>query len=148
MKAKNQPPKNKIGRLFEKVFNKKYQTDEIKNSGAGIWYKMDAENSRLLFSLKATKNESYRLTKGDLSELNLEARGPGGLGGNIIPAMAICFVEGDEPKSSDEIIVALPMDDLVALLTEQAKVFKPTKSDEKYERAKVPSLFRKIEEEN
>lgn len=128
--------------MFETLFAKKYKSKKVPGSGNQPFRKMDIEGNSLLWSLKATKNESFRITKKDLKEVYDAVKGSGGVGGTIIPGLAICFVEGDEPKPSDKIMAIIDMDDLVAISEQEIKLFELSKSKEKQSIAKIPSLFR------
>jgi hypothetical protein len=143
------PNKNKqdIGSQFEQVFSDKYNVDKVKASGALPFWKLDADAGRILFSLKATSNESFRVTKKDLDEANNAIIGPGGVGGDTIPGMAICLVENEQPTANDPMYAVVPMDDLVRLLEERAEVFRASKKRERFARASVPELLRKSQEE-
>src|SRR5688572_17360735 len=129
---------SKIGELFEKLFVKRYSTNKVPRSGAGFVYKLDADNAKFLFSLKATKNKSFSVKKEDLEEVHEGVKGQGGIGGDHIPAMVHTLVEGQEPSPSDKIYITLEFDDLVQLLKEDGKVFESTKTDDKYATSKVP----------
>lgn len=139
--------KNKIGREFEEVFADKYGVDKVKNSGAGLFFKMDAENAALLFSLKATANKSFSVKKDDLKEVFDAVKGPGGVGGDIIPAMCFTLLEEEKPTPSDSVFIMLDFNDLVRLLTEDRKIFKEDKVSAKYREADTPSLLRDLDNE-
>ena len=134
--------KGKIGRIFEELFVKRYSTNKVPRSGAGFVYKLDADNAKFLFSLKATKNKSFSVKKEDLEEVHEGVRGQGGIAADHIPMMIYSLVEGEEPSPSDKIYAVLEFDDLVQLLTEDGKVFESTKVDDKYATSKVPSILR------
>ena len=131
-----------IGRKFESLFAKLFGGTEVPGSGNQPFRKMDIEGDSLLWSLKATKKESFRLNKKDLKEVYEAVRGPGGVGGSVIPGLAICFVEGEEPSTKDEIFAVIPMNDLVALFEDEAKIFENTKPKEKLKKTEIPTLFR------
>lgn len=78
------------------------------NSGAGVRYKLDLKLSSILFSVKHTEHESYRLTAANLREALSGAQGPGGRG--EIPAMAIRM------QGFPEDVFVLRASDLVEIL--------------------------------
>lgn len=135
-----------IGTQFEKLFAKLFGGKEVPGSGNQPFRKMDTEQGTfILWSLKATSQESFRITKKDLDEVYEAVRGLGGVGSGTVAGLAICFVEGDEPTSSDKIFAVLDMDDYVMQLKEKPEIFSPSKADIKYAKAKVPQLLRQAE---
>jgi hypothetical protein len=137
--------KQEIGRLWETLFQKLYGGRKQPASGSTPYYKLDIEGDSLLWSLKATSNESFRITKSDLTEAYDAVKGPGGTGADIIPAMAICFVEGSEPKPSDTQIAILFLDDFVRLLKEHPELFELSKSEIKIATSKIPAILRDLD---
>lgn len=123
---------------FEGRFAKKFGGKLVPRSGAGIYHKLDVRDNKFLWSLKWTGKESFRITKAIWKEVNDEVYGPGGLGLDFMPGLAI-ELEG-------ETYALLKMDDLVGLLESDVKVFSPTKKSELRARASVPRLLR-LEEE-
>lgn len=141
-----QEDKQLIGRLFESLFVKIFGGKEVPGSGNQAFRKLDTEQgSFILWSLKATKKKSFSLTKADLDEAYEAVRGLGGVGSETIAGLAICFVEGDEPKPTDKIFAVIDMHDYVSQLKEKPEVFKASKADEKYARADVPQLLRQAD---
>lgn len=135
--------KQLIGGLFEKMFAKLFGAKEVPGSGNQPFRKLDTEQgSFILWSLKATHKKSFSVTKKDLEEAYEAVRGLGGVGSDTIAGLAICFVEGDEPKPTDKIVVVLDIHDYISQLKEKPEIFKASKSDEKYARAAVPQLLR------
>lgn len=133
--------KSRIGRLFEKFFANKYRLKQVQNSGAGAFFKMDVEGNLILYSLKATAADSFRVTKKDLDEVIDSTIGPGGTG--AIPALVFTYgLTDEEMKPTDPVLVTMQFDDLVALLSENAKAFKATPDDVKLVESEVPSLFK------
>jgi hypothetical protein len=84
------------------------------NSGAGPRWKLDLKLGSLLFSVKHTLHESYRLKAEDLREALAGAQGPGGRG--EIPAMAI------KMQGFPDDIFVLRGSDLTAILEAQVDV--------------------------
>lgn len=132
--------KQDIGRQFEKLFCKLYSIKKQPGSGNGKFFKMDAEGKVFLYSLKATKNKSWSIKKTDLDEVKDATKAPGGTG--AVPALVTTLVQGDEPSSTDPIYVTLEFDDLVALMTEDAKAFEVTDEAEKVYNSEIPSLLK------
>lgn len=137
MNNNNNTPQEE-GINFEKRFSKKYQSDRVPGSGNGTFYKMDSKNSKFLWSLKHTSKKSFSFKSEDLKEVQKEVYGPGGIGLDYVPAMAV--------ELQGEVYCLLLMDDLVKLLEQNIKVYNTDKAREKRERAKTPRLLR--EEEN
>lgn len=134
-------PKNWIGRKFEEVFAKRFSSEKVPGSGSGIFRKMDVEGKRLLWSLKATDNESFSVKQTDLDEVTRAVKGPGGIGGSFIPVLG--FTMTDDPKPTDRVFVVIEAEDFVDLLESKSDpIFQPSKTKEKYKAANVPSLFR------
>jgi hypothetical protein len=75
------------GRDYESELAARYGGKAQPGSGAGHRFKLDLKLGSLLFSVKHTRHESYRLTAEELREALAGAAGPGGRG--EIPAMAI-----------------------------------------------------------
>jgi hypothetical protein len=138
VKKQNKNTPQQEGINFEKRFSKKYQSERVPGSGNGVFYKMDSKNSKFLWSLKHTSKKSYTFKSDDLKEVQKEVYGPGGIGLDYVPAMAI-ELEG-------EVYCLLLIDDMVKLLEQNIKVYNTDKAREKRERAKTPRLLR--EEEN
>src|SRR6187401_599879 len=99
-----------IGRLFEKLFAKSHNLKEQPGSGNGKFFKLDVVGKAFLYSLKATKNKSFSITKRDLDEVRDATKGPGGTG--AIPALVTCLVQGEEPSRSDPVYITLEFEDL------------------------------------
>lgn len=122
------------GIAFEKRFAKKFGGEEVPRSGAGIYHKLDVRDNKFLWSLKWTGNKSFSITSKIWKEVHDEVYGPGGLGLDFMPGLAI-ELEG-------ETYAFLKMDDLVDLLESDVKVFSPTKKSELRAKAAVPRLLR------
>jgi len=134
---KNLTPQQE-GIEFEKRFAKKYNSNQQPRSGAGTYYKLDVRDTKFLWSLKWTGNKSYSLKTDDLKEVENEVYGPGGIGLEFVPGMAV--------ELQNEVYAVLKMDDLVKLLEQDIKVFKTDKASEKRARAATPRLFRSDED--
>jgi len=138
-----QENKQLIGTLFERLFSKLFGAKEVPGSGNQPFRKMDTESGAfILWSLKATNKKSFSITRKDLDEVYEAVRGLGGVGSDTVAGLAICFVEGDEPKPTDKIVAVIDIHDYVAQLEQKPEIFKPDKSTSKYARAAIPQLFR------
>lgn len=131
-----------IGREFEKLWVRLFGGKLQKGSGNTPYAKLDVDAHKFLLSLKATQNKSFRITKEDLDEAKDAVYGPGGVGGEYVPALAFCLVQGDEPSPTDPIYVAIEAATLVNLLQQDVKVFAVDKETEKISIGNVPGLLR------
>jgi hypothetical protein len=77
------------GREFEDRFAESIGGTVVPNSGQGRWAKMDVRGLRILFSCKWTGKDSRRVSEVEFDEVMRAVRGPGGVGGDVLPAMAI-----------------------------------------------------------
>lgn len=132
--------KQQIGRQFEHLFSKLHSLKEQPGSGNGKFFKMDAEGRVFLYSLKATRASSWRITKDDLAEVKDACIGPGGTG--AIPALVTCLVQDEEPQPNDPVYITLEFNDLKSLMTEEAKAFEVSVEQEKSFNSEIPSLFK------
>jgi hypothetical protein len=123
------------GTEFEKRFSDKYNGTRQPRSGAGIYHKLDVRDSQFLWSLKWTgDNKSFRFLASDFKEVNDEVYGPGGIGIEYTPGLAV--------ELKGEVYAILKMDDLVGMLEQDVKVFAADPATEKRAKSKVPSLLR------
>lgn len=129
-----------IGRLFEKLFAKIHNLKPIPGSGNGKFYKMDTAGKVFLYSLKATKAKSWRITKDDLDEVKEACLGPGGTG--AIPALVTTLIQGDVPSPNDPVYVTLEFEDLKSIMTEDVKAFEASFEESKIINSQIPSLFK------
>ncbi len=131
-----------IGTKFEQLFKKLHNLKKVKASGALPFWKLDIEGQHILLELKATQKESYRLTKETLDKTSDAIYAPGGLGGDWIPAVVICLVEGDEPMPSDKRYFIFEEDDIIRAFKEDREFFVSSKAEQKYQTSQIPGLFR------
>jgi hypothetical protein len=125
------------GRDFEKRFAKEFGLKTVPGSGSGAFYKLDNEGKRMILSLKWTSAKSFRVSKDILDEAEEAVYGPGGVGGDYVPAV-VTNVE-------DESFITFRASDLLRLFKEAPSLWtseEASKKDVKKARAKVPSLFR------
>lgn len=77
------------GGAFEKRFAETIGGSIVPYSGQGKWAKMDVNGAQILFSCKWTGSETRTLKPSEFDEVLRAVRGPGGVGGDILPGMAI-----------------------------------------------------------
>jgi hypothetical protein len=125
----------KTGYRFERYFAKIFGVSPTRGSGSQWTAKMDVGDGTILWSLKHTDAESFRVTQGLMREVIDAINGPGGVGGDVIPGLAIS-VQG-------EIYTVLRADDLIAMLTsDEVGYIRPSKGEAKRRRARVPNMFK------
>lgn len=118
------PTPQDLGRRYEKDFADRYGAKQTAGSGATPRYKLDVDHVSVLWSLKHTEAESFRLTAKDLLDAFAGAEGPGSR--MVLPAMAV-----NVPAIREEVAV-VRVRDLLALLRGEVVVnVKPTQRDVK-----------------
>lgn len=125
------------GRRFERFWAKLFGVEPQKGSGS-VWYaKLDVGDSTFLFSCKHTTAESFRVSKELLREIDQAITGQGGVGGDVIPAMAVAIDNGGE------VVVSLRAEDLLRIIqSDSAKYITPSRGEQKRNRARIPNLLR------
>lgn len=118
-----------IGQEFEKDFANRIGAKIQPGSGNQWFAKLDVNGRSFLWSLKATTQASFRVTKDMWVETLHAVFGPGGKGGNTIPGMAI--------RIDDEDYVMLRITDFLQIVQEDIKITAPTKKEEKRKRGKI-----------
>lgn len=114
---------------FEKRFAERI-SGRVRQRSGGLWYaKMDVEGIKFLWSLKDTIGNSFSIKNSDLDEINFHARKEGS-----IPGMAI--------NVNDTEWAILKMDDLIALIEEDAKIIPRELIKAKREAVRKPPLLR------
>ena len=131
-----------LGTKFEHFFSNLHKLKRVPGSGNQPFKKLDVQGVNLLLELKATQNESFRLTKDILNDTYDAVYGPGGVGGDYIPAVVICLVEGDEPAASDKRYFVFEEDDIIRAFKEEREFFPASKADTRLQQAEIPGLFR------
>lgn len=131
-----------IGTKFEKLFEKLHKLKKVRASGSLPFWKLDIEGQHILCELKATQNQSYRLSKDTLDKTSDAIYGPGGVGGDYIPAVVICLVEGDEPAITDKRYFVFEEDDIIRAFKEKKEFFPASKAEQKLQTSNIPGLFR------
>lgn len=131
----------RTGYRFERYFASLFGAKPTKGSGSHWTAKMDVADGTILWNLRHTDAASFRVTKDLMSETVAAINGPGGVGGDTIPGIAIS-VQG-------EIYTILRAEDFVSLLTsdEGVKYIRPSKAEAKRRRATIPNIFKTIEED-
>jgi len=112
-----------LGREYEAEFAERHGLKAMPASGAGPRYKLDAGDVDVLFSLKLTTAESFRITAKDLLELQSGAAGPGGRGQLGI---MVSKIEG-----IGEEVATMRWSDLLAVLRGEVAVAQRTTPHEK-----------------
>lgn len=123
------------GRRFERFWASLFGVKPIKGSGA-LWYaKLDVGDGSILWSCKHTDAESFRITKDLMREVQTAIAGPGGVGGDTIPGLAVS-VDG-------EAYVTLRAEDFLRLFkTAGTGYIEPSKGEAKRARSRLPALLR------
>jgi hypothetical protein len=131
-----------LGTKFERLFAKLYNLKKVRASGALPFWKLDVEGQDILCELKATQKESFRVTKDILDKTSEAIYGPGGIGGDCIPAVVICLVEGDEPAASDKVYFIFEESDIIHAFKDKKEFFPSSKGEQKLQTSQTPGLFR------
>ena len=136
MGAKEQKTPQDRGRAFEAEWAAKVGAKPQKGSGNYYLWRLDVENrGRYLWSCKHTDGKSYRLRIEDIDEVIEAVEGPGGVGGETIPAMAISI--------GGRVFCLTRAEDFIEEHTQEAEAFiKPDKSAERRQLRKTPGLLR------
>lgn len=113
----------------------------VPNSGQGKWAKMDVQNASLLVSCKWTNKATRTYRPAEMDEVERAVRGQGGVGGDVLPALAI-GIQDEEP-----IIMMRASDfaDLVINRVPPEVVMKP--SEARKHSARDTPLMRRVKEE-
>lgn len=127
----------RTGYRFEKYFARLLGSQPIRGSGSQWTAKLDIRDGAVLWSLKHTDADSFRLSNDLMQEAVRAIYAPGGTGGDLIPGIALSI--------NGEIYTVLRGDDFLRLMTSEAPVYIPqTKGDAKRSRARVPNLFKDL----
>lgn len=130
----------KTGRRFERFFANLFGVDPQRGSG-NLWYaKMDVGDGAMLWNLKFSEQEVLRFGKYRVRDLLREAEqainGQGGVGGSIIPGVAIAEEDG-------EVFVSLRAEDFLRIVRSDVVTHVvPSRGEQKRQRARVPALLR------
>lgn len=122
-----------IGGQWELDFAQKFGAKVQPGSGNKPHAKLDVAGKNILWSLKATQGESFRLSPEEIEEAITGARGLGGPG--VIPGMAI--------RVGDYDVVVMLAGDLIDVLTQpEAHSIPERKSDRRRREAAIPGILR------
>lgn len=123
------------GRRFEKFWAACFGVRPTRGSGNQWHAKMDVGDGAILWSCKHSDADSFRFSKELMQEAQRAVDGPGGVGGNTLPGVAVSV--------GGEAYAVLRVEDLLRLLASpQARYMTPSKGDQKRSRAKLPALLR------
>lgn len=121
------------GRAYEVRFAKAIGAVPVPGSGSGF-SKLDVRGSKILWSCKWSGNhKSFRVSQDHFEEAMHAIVGPGGIGGDTIPAMAI-QLDGEE-------LAVFRMSDIVAMLTDETPIA-TAKSQGRVRRDDTPEILR------
>lgn len=124
------------GRRFESFWGKFLGTEPTRGSGNQWFAKLDVGDAHFLFSLKDTAAESFRVSKALFREVEMAINGPGGTGGDVIPAVATAI-------EHSEVLVTLRAEDFLRLIkSDEAKYLTPSRGEQKRVRAQIPEILR------
>lgn len=127
---------------FEDRWAAVFGVKPTKGSGS-LWYaKLDVSTGEIIFSLKHTDHESFRVTTGMLEEALAAVLGPMGKGLNTIPAMGI------EVGEAHHQFVVLPADDFIRIVTDAITFRQPSKSEVRRAQANLTGIDRKAQDDD
>lgn len=137
-----EPSMTDIGREFEEDFAEDMGLSVVPGSGNQWHSKLDVHGRGVRWSLKATRDHSFRVTEKDIKEMVLSVMGPGATGD--IGMMAIRInAEGNYPMD----LIVMGKSDFKALAGGEYKLVTETKSDAKRRAAHIPELLRGDDDE-
>lgn len=111
---------------------------KVQKGSGNLWYaKLDVPTGQMIWSLKHTDAESFRVTPEMIEEAIEAVYGPMGKGLGIIPAWAIRV--GQKRRR----LAMMEADDLIKILTEGVTIRQPSKGEVKRTRASMSALERK-----
>jgi hypothetical protein len=124
------------GRRFESFWSKFFGVEPTRGSGNQWTAPLDVGDVQFLFSLKETSAESFRVSKQLMREVEQAIHGPGGKGGDIVPALAVVI-------ENEEVFVTLRGEDFLRLISSpNARYVTPTRAEQKRARAQIPEILR------
>jgi hypothetical protein len=125
------------GRRFERFWASLFGVTPVKGSGA-LWYaKLDVGDGSILWSCKHTDAASFSITRELLREAQAAVTGPGGVGGETIPGIAVAIDGGAD------VTVTLRAEDFLRLLATSARAYiEPSRAEQKRARSQQPGLLR------
>jgi len=126
---------------FEKMLAKLIDGDLHPGSGNKWYAKLDVGSGSIIFSAKATKEKTFRITPAMFQEVDEEIHGPGGRGGGAIGAHAVQL-----EMDPEQVYVAFRIEDLLRLLREEITLGREKRSEAITRQAAVPELLREDDE--
>jgi hypothetical protein len=130
----NPTPQQK-GRQWEDEWTGQTEGSQQINSGA-VWFsKMDVSDRAFLWSCKYTDKKSFSIKASDIDEVVYAVEGPGGVGIDTMPGMAIRIADACD-------LVVLRKEDFLRLIQTEVKYVEPSKQDAKRAKSKIPQLLR------
>lgn len=126
-------PQNK-GREWESIWATKISGNSVPGSGNKFYNLLDVRGKRITWSCKWTESPSIVLYRSTLSEAIDSVDGPGGMGTNRMPGLAI-RLEGYED------FVILRADDFLELMTEKP-IIPADKAAIRRAAARIPELLK------
>jgi hypothetical protein len=125
---------------FEDAFAKALGVKPQPGSGSVWWAKLDVYDTQILWSLKHTTKETFKITRGLISEVVRNVFSFGGVGPSTIPGVAVAL-------EHDDVYVVLRAEDFMRLVTEQRQYVAASKDSAKRATARLPALLRDDEDE-
>jgi hypothetical protein len=127
------------GRLFERVFARLFGSKPQRGSGSNWFAKQDVADGHVLWSLKLSRRDRIRFGPYDMGglmkEVEISIHGKGGVGGSILPGVAIHDAEGNT-------FCVLRAEDMTALLSDGTVYITPSKDEQRRNRISKPVLMR------
>lgn len=123
------------GRAWEREFAKSIGAEPVKMSGAGF-AKLDVRGSSILWSLKWSANHrSVRIEDAWMHEAIAAIRGPGGIGGSMVPAIAT-------KTHGFELVTFRKVDAIMLMSSDTHDVASPASYDAVDRSRRVPEFLR------
>lgn len=127
--------------IFEERTAEALGAELVPNSGQGKWAKLDVRGATLLVSCKWTDKATRAYRPAEMDEAVRAVRGQGGVGGDVLPALAI-GIQDDEP------IIAMKASDFAELVLNRVPPDVPMRpSEARRAAARDTPLMRRIMED-
>lgn len=124
------------GREFEKEFAKRLGANLVPGSGNQWWMKLDVKGKSFLWSCKYTSKETFAISRGILHEAVRAVIGPGGVGGDVYPGLAVRIV--------DEDYIIMRANDFYDLVSSGVEIVAPSRREGKMKRGNIPYFKRNM----
>lgn len=128
------------GDAFEERFAAMIAGDVVPQSGGGRWAKMDVGGLRILWSLKATPSASFSVRREILDEVERAVRGPGGVGGETLPGVAVELGDGT-------VVCLMEASDLLEFVRREPPSMPMSKGEARRRAASMTPIERRLAEE-